>query len=68
MSDIQARISMAAQKNYEEAIKKYGKSFADAVVAKELQLHADNLDCFDEYATYEWMQEFLQAEQQGGPE
>lgn len=56
------QISMGAQKQYEEAIRKYGKKFADAVVAHELQLHADGLDCFDEYTEYTeycWMHEFI---------
>lgn len=53
------QISMAAQKQYEVAVQKYGKSFADAVVAHELQLHADSLDCFDEYTQYPWMHEFI---------
>ncbi len=58
MSDLEIRISLGAQQKYEQAVRKYGQSFADAVVDKELQLHADNLDCFDKYAEYEWMQEF----------
>jgi len=54
--DIQ--IFMGGQRQYEAAIKKYGKDFADAVVAYELQLHADNIDCFDEYAESEFMADF----------
>ncbi len=53
--DIQ--ISMGAQIHYEAAVKKYGQKFADAVVEQELQLHADNIDCFDDFAEYDWMQE-----------
>jgi len=59
MAEIQVGIEMAAQVHYEEAVEKYGQDFADAVVAQELQLHADNLDCFDEYSEYDWMQDFL---------
>lgn len=58
---MEVNISMGAQKNFEAAIKKYGEVFAEAVVEKELQLHTDNLDCFDEYAQYDWMKEFIQV-------
>jgi len=43
------QILMSAQPSYAKAVKKYGQTFAEAVVANELQLHADSLDCFDEY-------------------
>lgn len=56
--DIQ--VFMGGQLHYKAAVEKYGQVFADAVVAEELQLYADNLDCFDEYAEYEWMQEFIE--------
>ncbi len=47
------RIDMHGQGNYAAAVEKYGQEFADAVVAQELQLYADNLDCFDEYGELE---------------
>lgn len=59
MNDITLQISMHAQKQYEEAVEKYGEDFAEAVVASELQLYADNLDCFDEYAQMDAFQEFI---------
>lgn len=52
MAEIHMGIEMAAQKQYEQAVEKYGEDFADAVVERELQLHADSLDCFDEYTQY----------------
>lgn len=61
MDDVQARISMSGQIFYADAIKRYGPEFAEAVVQKELQLHADNLDCFDEYATYDFMQSLIKT-------
>jgi len=54
---IEIQIEMGRQIHYQEATKKYGKNFADSVVAQELQLYADNLNCFDEYSTYDWMQD-----------
>ena len=59
MNDLTLYVSMLAQKQYKEAVEKYGEDFADAVVVSELQLHADNLDCFDEYAQMEAFQEFI---------
>ena len=56
---IDLQVSMSAQKNYEEAIKKYGEEFANAVVVDELQLYADDLDCVEEYSEYESFQEFI---------
>lgn len=56
---IDLQVSMAAQKQYEAAVEKYGEDFAEAVVVQELQLYADNLDCFDEYAQMEAFQEFI---------
>ena len=56
---IDLQVSMGAQKSYEEAVKKYGEEFANAVVVDELQLYADDLDCFEEYAEYESFQEFI---------
>jgi len=58
---IETQISMSAQKQYEAAVKKYGRDFADAVVESELQLFADSLDCFDEYAEYEHMQYLIKT-------
>ena len=52
---IEVLISMSGQKAYQKAVEKYGEEFADTVVEKELQLFADNLDCFDEYAEYDFM-------------
>ncbi len=65
MDDMEIRINMGAQANYAKAVKKYGQDFADVTVAFELQLIADNLDCFDDYAELEFMQEFL-PEAKGG--
>jgi len=62
MAEISLGIELAGQKQYDEAVEKYGQEFADAVVAQELQLYADNLDCFDEYAKYDWMQCYLENE------
>lgn len=56
------RIDMHGQQDYKAAIKKYGQEFADAVVRQELQLYADNLDCFDDYAKYDWMQELIKTQ------
>lgn len=50
MAEIKLGIEMSGQKAYDAACKKYGSDFADAVVAMECQLHADNLNCFEEYA------------------
>lgn len=57
---MKVQISMCAQMSYEAAVKKYGQDFADAVVAQELQLHADSLECFDDYAEYDWMQQYIE--------
>lgn len=59
-------ISMKGQRDYIKAVVKYGEGFANAVVAEELQLYADNLDCFDEYAEYERMQEFIRPKPSSG--
>ena len=61
---LEPRISMLGQKAYEKAIKKYGEVFANAVVETELQLHADNLDCFDEYTKFDFMQALKEREVQ----
>ncbi len=57
--NIEVQVSMAAQVDFRKAVEKYGLEFAEGVVASEVQLHADNLDCFDEYATYDWMQDLI---------
>ena len=59
MKYTELQISMAAQEFYKKAVEKYGQEFADAVVAQELQLFADSLNCFDEYAGYEEFQEYI---------
>jgi len=56
---IDIQISMSGQSHYKAAVEKYGREFADAVVTQELQLYADNLDCFEQNATYDWMQEYI---------
>lgn len=61
MNDIALRICMGAQRNYAEAVKKYGQEFAEAVVAQELQLYADNLDSFDWLAEMEQFKEFIKT-------
>ena len=66
MDDLTLQIFMSAQPQYAAAVKKYGKEFADAVVASELQLHADSLDCFDEYAQMEAFQEFINVDDEEG--
>jgi len=50
MAEIRLGIEMGGQESYAAACEKYGSDFADAIVAQECQLHADNLDCFDECA------------------
>lgn len=60
---IEIHISVAGQVHYEAAVKKYGQEFAKAVVEQELQLYADNLECFDDYAEYDWMQEFIEEKE-----
>lgn len=62
MSDLKVMVSMLGQLAYKAAAKKYGGEFAEAVVAQELQLYADGLDCFDEYAEYESFQEFIKEQ------
>ena len=57
------RIDMHGQIHYKAAVKKYGQEFADAVVEQELQLYADSLECFDDYAEYDWMQEFIEKKE-----
>ena len=63
MNDLTLQIFMSAQPQYAAAVKKYGLEFAEAVVVNELQLYADNLDCFDEYAQMEDFQEFIVVEE-----
>ncbi len=58
---MEIQISLLGQKHYDAAVRKYGKKFADAVIEKELQLYADDVDCFAAYAKYEWMQDFLKS-------
>lgn len=58
-------IDISDQQNYNNAVKKYGKDFADEVVRNELQMYADNLDCFDANAEYEYMQVYLQTKESG---
>lgn len=61
LTDLNPRISMGGQEAYAVAANKYGIEFADAVVERELQLHADNLNCFEEYAGYDEFKEFINA-------
>ena len=60
MHSLDVQISLSGQKAYAMCAEKYGKVFADAVIDKEVQLHADNIDIvvFEDYAKYDWMQEF----------
>ena len=57
---------MAGQENYMKAIRQFGQEFADAVISYELQFHADKLECFDKYETYDFMKEFIKPK--GGKE
>ena len=50
MAEIKLGIEMGGQEAYAAACKKYGSDFADAIVAMECQLHADNLKCFNKFA------------------
>lgn len=59
-NDIQ--INMAGNKAYEKAYEKYGVEFVKYVVNSECQLFADSLECFDEYAEYEYMQDLIEQE------
>lgn len=64
MSDqIEVRISMSAQRDYEKAVVKYGEVYAEAVVASELQMFADSLDCFDEYLDVDGFPEMVEQKE-----
>ncbi len=59
-NQLDLQIVMGGQTKYAEAVKKYGQAFAEAVVANELQLTADNLNCFDMYAERGPYQELIE--------
>ncbi len=45
------------------AIRKYGREFVEAVISNEVQMHADDLDCFGEYAKMDSYQDYLTENQ-----
>lgn len=65
MTAIDMQISMSGQQEYKAAVTKYGQGFAEAVVVNELQLYADSLDCFEDYAEYDAFQEFIESRDAG---